>query len=161
MGGVLRIFKNHTIRYLCLSRSLQQCNNEFLKLLIRYLLYREKEKYGIEIDFTSSKIGEGLQLVHAYNITVNKNAVIGRNAVMFKGSTIGSVRSGKRKGAPTIGDNVVIGCNAFVCGGIHVGNNVLISANAFVDFDIPDNSLVFGNPGVIKYKDNASMDYMR
>ena len=79
---------------------------------------------------------------------------------MFKGCTIGSVRSGKREGVPVIGNNVVIGCNAFVCGGITIGNDVLIAANSFVDFDVPDNSIVFGNPGIIKYKERPTADYI-
>ena len=109
---------------------------------------------------TGGGIGEGLQLVHPYNITVNPQAKIGKNCVLFKGCTIGSVRSGKRTGCPAIGNNVVIGCNAFVCGGIVIGDNVLIAANAFVDFDVPSDSLVYGNPGVIKHKENATADYI-
>lgn len=38
------------------------------------------------------------------------------------------------------------------CGGGKIGNRVLIAANSFVDFDVPDDSLVLGNPGVIKGK---------
>lgn len=50
---------------------------------------------------------------------------------------------------------------AFVGGGVHIGNDVMICANAFVDFDVPDDSLVIGNPGVIHRKKNATVDYMR
>ncbi len=31
----------------------------------------------------------------------------------------------------------------------HIGNNVLIAPGAFVNFDVPDNSIVIGNPGQI------------
>lgn len=116
-------------------------------------------KDGIEITF-STQIGAGLVLSHPYGITVNPGAILGENVTLFKGSTVGSVRSGKRSGTPVIGSNVVIGTNAFVCGGIRVGNNVLIAANTFVDFDVPDNSLVYGNPGIIKHKENATKDYI-
>ena len=34
-------------------------------------------------------------------------------------------------------------------GGVKIGNNVLIAPNAFVNFDVPDNSIVIGNPGRI------------
>lgn len=96
---------------------------------------------------------------HPYCITINPGAEIGENFTIFKGATIGSVRSGKRQGVPVIGDNVVVGANAFVCGGIQVGDDVLISANSFVDFDVPDHSLVLGNPGRIIYKENITKDY--
>lgn len=31
-----------------------------------------------------------------------------------------------------------------------IGNDVLIAPGAFVNFDVPDNSIVIGNPGMIK-----------
>lgn len=120
---------------------------------------RFMKKNGVEITFNGN-IGAGLLLSHPYGITVNPGAILGENVTLFKGSTVGSVRSGKRKGTPIIGNNVVIGTNAFVCGGITIGNDVLIAANSFVDFDVPDNTLVFGNPGVMKYKENAAGDYI-
>ena len=43
---------------------------------------------------------------------------------------------------------------------VHIGNDVMISAGCFVDFDVPNNSIVIGNPGVIHKKDNASKDYL-
>ena len=99
-------------------------------------------------------------LAHPYNITVNSRATLGENITLFKGCTIGSIRSGKREGVPAIGDRVAIMMNATVCGNIKIGNDVLIAANSFVDFDVPDNSVVIGSPGVIHYKEKASKDYM-
>lgn len=58
-------------------------------------------KYGLEIAPATS-IGEGLYLGHAFGITVNPNAVIGRNCNMHKGVTIGRENRGKRKGAPVL-----------------------------------------------------------
>lgn len=99
-------------------------------------------------------------LVHPYNITINSKANIGEDFTVFKGATVGSIRSGKRAGSPTIGNRVTICPNAMVCGGITIGDDVMISANAFVDFDVPANSIVLGNPGFIKHKENASKDYL-
>ena len=113
-----------------------------------------------EINFSKGKISEGLVLRHPYFVTITDDAEIGKNVNLFKGCTIGGVRSGKRAGSPKIGDRVTICCNAMVCGGIQIGNDVLIAANAFVDFDVPDNSIVLGNPGIIHKKENASGDYM-
>lgn len=42
-----------------------------------------------------------------------------------------------KKGVPTIGNDVWIGPNAVVVGGITIGDNVLIAANSFVNFDVP------------------------
>lgn len=113
---------------------------------------------GNEISFNN--IYEGLLLSHPYCITVNAGAIIGKNATLFKGSTIGSIRGGKHNGTPIIGDNVTICSNAMVCGNIKVGYNVLIAVNAYVNFDVPDNSVVIGNLGVIHYKENPSKYYL-
>ena len=129
-------------------------------MLIRKLLGAILRKLrGVEINLDGN-IGEGLVLAHPWGITVNSRAVLGRDCVLFKGCTIGSIRSGKREGVPKLGDRVVVGCNAFVCGGITIGSDVLIAANAFVDFDVPSNSVVVGNPGVIHHKDNPCRDYV-
>lgn len=111
-----------------------------------------------EINF--DKIGSGILLMHPYSITINPGAVLGNDVTLFKGCTVGSVRSGKNSGCPQIGDRVTICCNAMVCGGITIGNDVLIAAGAFVNFDVPDNCVVVGNPGVIHKKQNASADYL-
>lgn len=37
----------------------------------------------------------------------------------------------------------------------HIGNDVLIAPGAFVNFDVPDNSIVIGNPGQIIPRDSS------
>lgn len=99
-------------------------------------------------------------LAHPYNITVNSRAILGENITLFKGCTIGSIRSGSREGVPTIENRVAIMMNVTVCGNIKIGNDCLIAANSFVNFDVPDDSVVIGSPGVIHHKAHASKDYM-
>lgn len=36
----------------------------------------------------------------------------------------------------------------------------MIAPNSFVNFDVPDHSIVLGNPAVIKEKDNATEAYI-
>ena len=47
-----------------------------------------------------------------------------------------------------------------VCGNIVIGDDVLIAAGAFVNFDVPDNSVVVGNPGIIKKKKKPTQYYV-
>lgn len=57
---------------------------------------------------------------------------------------------GKYKlGRTIIGNNVFLGVNAVVLPGVKIGNNVIIGAGCVVTKDIPDNSVVAGNPGKI------------
>ena len=67
---------------------------------------------------------------------------------------------GKRKGVPTIGNRVCIHSNAVVVGNIKIGDDVVIAPNAFVNFDVPDHSIVIGNPGMIKHKENATEGFI-
>ena len=56
-------------------------------------------------------------------------------------------------GAPTIGNNCLIGAGAKIIGNVRIGNNVRIGANAIVVDDIPDNcTVVMNKPRVIVRK---------
>jgi len=46
----------------------------------------------------------------------------------------------------------VVFANATLCGNIRIGRNVTIAAGSFVNFNVPDNCVVIGNPGVIHKK---------
>lgn len=115
-------------------------------------------KYGLEI--LTYQIGKGLYLGHAHNININPHAVIGDNCNIGKGVTIGAENRGRRKGAPVLGNEVWIGTNAVIVGDVHIGNDVLIAPNAYVNFDVPDHSIVLGNPGVIYPNPHATAEYI-
>lgn len=115
-------------------------------------------KYGYQIPHTC-QIGKGLFLGHYGNIVINQNSIIGENCNIAQGVTIGHVSRGKRKGSPIIGNRVWIGANAVVVGKVVVGDDVLIAPLTFVNFDIPDNAVVIGNPGkIVNY--NGSSGYV-
>lgn len=114
---------------------------------------------GLEICATNN-LGGGMYLGHAYNITINPGAKIGRNCNLHKGVVIGQVNRGPRKGVPTIGNQVWIGINAAIVGNVTIGDDVLIAPNSFVNVDVPSHSVVFGNPCVIKHRDRATEGYV-
>ncbi len=142
--------RNHEVRFLYFYRHQNICNKLFLRKM--------KIKYGLEIN--SNNIGAGFCLGHPYLITINPNAIIGKNCNIHKGVTIGQENRGKRKGSPKIGNEVWIGINATIVGNVNIGNNVLIAANSFVNCDIPSNSIVYGNPCIIKANENATKGYI-
>lgn len=149
--GRLLMLLRYDIRYLYLIRR--------KKTKVRTLFaIRASRKYGLEI--LSDNIGPGLYIGHAHNINVNPEAVIGKNCNLNKGCTLGKENRGKREGAPILGDNVWIGTNSVVVGRVRIGNDVLIAPNAYVNFDVPDHSIVLGNPGKIIRKENATEGYI-
>ena len=140
-------------------RKYQDASNPILKQVYR-VLYRIFCKMNhIEI-VSGTNIGGGLYIGHPYCITINPKAVIGKNCNIHKGVTIGQENRGKREGVPTIGDCVWIGINSTIVGRISVGNDVLIAPNTYVNCDVPPHSVVFGNPCIIKAKDNATDQYI-
>jgi serine O-acetyltransferase len=123
-------------------------NNKILFLFSEIKLFYFSNHFAFNIS-AKAEIGPGLFIGHNGPITINSKTVIGRNCNIGIGVTIGQENRGKRLGAPKIGDNVWIGTNAVVVGKIIVGKNVLIAPNSFVNFDVPSNSIVIGNPGKI------------
>ena len=85
---------------------------------------------------------------------------MGSNINLSTGVTIGQANRGKRKGIPVIGNNVWIGTNAVITGNVRIGNDVMICPNAFVNIDVPDHSIVIGNPAVIHHRGNATEGYI-
>ena len=133
--------------------------NMFLGLFYRYKLNRLSHKYHIQIPYTAN-IGFGLNIVHYGRLIVSPVVKIGDNCNIFTGVTIGSTTRGEKKGVPTIGNCVWIGPNAVLVGNIKIGDNVLIAANSYVNFDVPSNSIVIGNPSIIKSKLDATDSYI-
>ena len=127
----------------------------FYKIFLRHYSHQ----YGFQIPI-SAKIGQGFYIGHSGTIIVSENAVIGINCNIAAGVTIGQTNRGHKSGSPHIGNYVWMGTNAVIVGGIHIGNDVLVAPGAFVNFDVPDHSVVIGNPGEIISRANATESYI-
>jgi len=91
-------------------------------------------------------------------IFISGGAVIGGKCTIYQQVTIGSnaVQTSPMFGAPSIGDNCIIGAGAKIIGRVHIGNNVRIGANAVVVIDVPDNATVILPPMRIIMKDSST-----
>ena len=117
------------------------------------------EKTGIWIP-VDINCGKGLIIAHWGRIIINPRTTIGDNFSISSGAVVGRDIRGRRRGVPVFGDNVVIKTNAAVIGNVHIGSDVLIAPNTYVNFDVPDHSIVVGNPGVIYPRENATEGYI-
>lgn len=151
-GGKMPVFQK-------LYRKSQERHCKIVHLIYRCLFAYYKQKMHVEL-YYNTQIGGGLYIGHPYGITINSNAIIGKNCNIHKGVTIGQENRGSRKGTPIIGDNVWIGINSTIVGNIKIGNDVLIAPNSFVNCDIPSHSIVFGNPCVVRHNDFATEGYI-
>lgn len=152
MKGYIDLLRRYDLRYLYYLRKRTK------GALAAFRASQWNRKYGLEI--LTYRIGSGLYLGHAHNISVNPQAVIGKNCNLSKGVTIGAENRGARKGAPVLGNSVWVGANATIVGYVTIGDDVLIAANAFVNVDVPPHSVVYGNPAVIKSHADATRDYV-
>lgn len=93
----------------------------------------------------TTKIGEGAYFAHPFATEINA-AKIGKNFSCRHLTTIGNKNDGDNDNRPTIGDNVTLGVNVTIIGGISIGDNVIIGAGSVVVKDIPENCVAVGNP---------------
>jgi serine O-acetyltransferase len=114
----------------------------------RILLHHYRFKYGFDISPTTS-IGPGLYIGHFGGVVISPYAVLGSNINIAQGVTIGAASRGPRTGAPTLEDRVWVGANAIIVGKVTIGREALIAPGAYVNFDVPPESVVLGNPGKV------------
>ncbi len=154
-----RIFRPLEIKYISVFRKANASRFLPLKLLYMLRLMHLSHRTQIQIPARTS-IGEGLYIGHLGRVIIHPDAKLGKNINLATGVTIGTENRGKRKGVPTISDNCWIGTNAVVVGNVKIGTDVLIAPLTYVNFDVPDHSVVIGNPGKIIPKENATVDYI-
>lgn len=82
--------------------------------------------------------GPGLTLAHIGGVTINADALVGSNCRLHPGVTVGSV--GDR--APVIGNDVFLGPNAVVVGGITIGDRTHIGPGAVVSDSVQADRIV-------------------
>lgn len=154
-----RLLRPQELQYLYYLRKLSSGRPGILKYYYKLRLRQLSARTHIQIP-TDTKIGEGFYIGHCGRIIINDDAIIGRNVNIATGVTIGQTNRGPRKGCPTIKDNCWIGTNAVIVGNVTIGSDVMIAPLAYVNFDVPDHSIVIGNPGKIIPKENATKDYI-
>lgn len=151
--------KSYEWKTIVLYRKCQSNKDTIWRYFYELKLKKITNKTGI--DFANNyTIGKGLIIGHWGRIILNTNAIFGNEVFITHNVNIGRDIRGKRAGCPKFGNRVCIRGNSTVVGKINIGNDVLIAPNTFVNFDVPDHSIVIGNPATIHYKKNATEGHL-
>lgn len=159
LSALLKGFRSHGFRYLFFMRLAANTGSPALRFVYRIFLRHYIFKYGFQIPY-NARIGGGFHISHFGTIIINSLAVLGSNCNINPGVVIGQSNRGKSQGCPTIGDRVWMGAHCIIVGKITVGSDVLIAPGAYVNFDVPDHSIVMGNPGKIIPSSRATLEYV-
>ena len=153
VGHDKEIFKNNEISWI-----IGIGNNKIRKKIAENHLL----KYGLAIDRSASVskravIGKGTVIMPG--VCINSSTIIGTHAIINTNSCIDHdciiedyvhiSPNATLCGGISVGEGTQIGAGAVIIPGIKIGKWATIGAGAVIIKDVPDNSIVVGNPGRI------------
>lgn len=131
--------------YLC--RKMWFYHSKQKHLLAKYYYLRIYHKYSCCV-FPDALIGKGLKVFHPLGIVIG-HCIAGENLSVLQGVTIGEKNIGEYKRdniCPHIGDNVTLGANSCILGGVTIVNNIEIGENSVVINDLTSPGTYVGAP---------------
>ncbi|MGO3050713.1 acetyltransferase [Staphylococcus casei] len=113
---------------------------------IKHWLYRNvlKMNIGAHTAFAYKVVPD---LLYPEYISIGENCVIGYNTTIL---THEFLVDEFRTGQVNIGNHTLIGANVTILPGVSIGNYVKVGAGTVVSKDIPDHTLAYGNPMLMK-----------
>jgi serine O-acetyltransferase len=126
--------------------------NERVPIVPRIIAEHSHGLTGVDIH-PGAQIGPGFFLDHGTGTVIGETSIIGRNAKIYQGVTLGALSTrrsecddpGRQKRHPTIEDNVTIYAGATILGGDTViGEGSTIGGNVWLVRSVPPNSKIFG-----------------
>ena len=112
----------------------------------RLLSSASRTATGVEIH-PAAKVGSCCFIDHGSGVVIGETAVVGDNATLYQGVTLGGTGFHTGKRHPTLEKNVTVGSGAKLLGPITIGHGAKVGANTVVIHDVPQNTTVVGNPG--------------
>jgi serine O-acetyltransferase len=123
----------------------------------RFISYLTRFLTGIEIH-PGARLGKGIFIDHGMGVVIGETAIVGDDALIYQGVTLGGTGKELGKRHPTLGKGVVVGAGAKVLGNIEIGDNVRIGAGSVVLRSVPSDCTVVGVPGRVVYQGGKRID---
>ena len=96
-----------------------------------------------------ASIGSKFFIDHGNGVVIGETSIIGNDATIYQGVTLGGTGKEQGKRHPTLGNNVVVGAGAIILGNITIGDNARVGAGSVVTKSVPPDTTVVGNPSWI------------
>lgn len=109
----------------------------------------ELRKRGVKVGENCVIWTRDIDVNHGFLITIGNNVTLSNAKILAHDGSTKRALGYSRVGRVTIGDNVFVGAGAIILPGVTIGNNVIIGAGAVIAKDIPEDSVVVGNPAKV------------
>lgn len=103
---------------------------------------RRGVKIGENVNMFSCNVDYG----HGYLIEIGDNCTITHTTILTHDASTKMYLGYSKIGRVKIGNNVFIGQGSIILPGVSIGNDVIVGAGSVVKKDIPDRTVVAGNP---------------
>lgn len=135
------------LRYLEYYKNNSRRNVFFRLMFYYYWLKQRRLSLAKGITIAPNTTQPGLCLMHPGFRRIGPSSHIGKNCTILPNVLLGKKHPGETY--INIGDNCYIGYGVTILGPVNIGNNVTIGAGSIVTKDIPDDSVVAGNPAKV------------
>lgn len=109
----------------------------------------ELRQRGIKIGENCVIWTKDIDVNHGYLITIGNNVTLSNAKILAHDGSTKRYLGYSRVGRVTIGDNVFVGAGAIILPGVTIGDNVIVGAGAVIAKDVPNDSVVVGNPAKV------------
>ena len=106
-------------------------------------LYRKK---GVVIGENTELYNTSIDNLRPFLVEIGDNTLITGSKILTHDASTKKALGYTKLGRVKIGNNVFVGLGTVILPGVTIGNNVIVGASTVVSKDIPDNSIVVGNP---------------
>ncbi|CAM3613435.1 Serine acetyltransferase [Vibrio aerogenes CECT 7868] len=158
LGLVKRSILSRTFRVVVTMRLCQMVAGSRTPVRLLLPLFKVMHKIstglaGVDCHWKTD-VGAGFAITHGWGMVINEGAKIGKNVTIMQGVTLGrrdkiSPDNERTSTYPTIEDEVWIGPNSVIVGGVSIGKGSRIAGGSLVLDDVPPYSTVMGNPARI------------